>query len=158
MNTHLICLASVVSLILSAGCATNGSRGLDDPFAPALPAEAKSEPTEVWRFIINSHLPQPEGTDDTYIDISQFDLSMDPTEMAVLRYFHAEGVDFMSVAGSVVSISEKSQSALVTRCACHTQKAMSVVFVRQTIPNLKMIKDIIGSFGQDVVTERMNIE
>lgn len=136
------------------GCVSKPA-GESDPFA--LPKGISGEPTEVWRFIINSEAPQPAGTDESYTSVSRFETEMNEVEMAILRYFHSEGIDFMSVSGSLVSISDESVNAFISRCMCHKPQMQAVMFVRQTRENLEKIKVLVAGFGDNVKAEMVDI-
>ena len=126
---------------------------------PAIVSELASgrvaEPLETWRFLLNPYSAQPEGTDGSYCAFSEFDEQMDPVEMAILRYFQKQGVDFMSVPGSVVSVPANAQAVMTTQCLPRAQRHKSVIFVRQTQANLKKIENMIGLFGNEIVIERV---
>ena len=125
----LLSIALIVSIV---------SAEKSDSYNPPPP----SPESPLWMFTINPDNPLKMKEKNAYSPIEEYDESMEHWEMSLLRKLQNEGIDFIGVWDSMISITEESYySAGFSFACCYKTSDKVFLFVKQTEENqLKILE------------------
>ncbi|MFH1499402.1 MAG: hypothetical protein ABII82_16455 [Verrucomicrobiota bacterium] len=126
---------------LVAGCASIPNDAID-PFSPS-PHEEAPTVLKSAVFTFHENNPYPPGHPKIkYSPLDHIDDLIDPTEFDIIRLLQKNGVDFIGVNGSMVSLSRYDRMATAT-----TRLYKYHIVITQTESNIKIAEAVLARYN-----------
>ncbi|MDQ8209713.1 hypothetical protein QEH52_19500 [Coraliomargarita sp. SDUM461003] len=148
---HIILLLlslAIHSLMANEGVDPFNSLQTKDPY------KTEKVNTEIWMYTIYPEYPKREELPEDYIPFEkEYDEEMNAMEMEWFRFLQVNGVSFIGVDGSLISISSHCEDSIrpVTVSARH--RRTSYFFIKQTPENQEKIIEIFKHYWPTLKAE-----